>query len=210
MKPRVVLFDYGSGNIRSGERALARAGASVEVTSSVERAVEADGVVVPGVGAFGACARALRGVDGPRMIWERRDKGRPLLAICVGHQVLFETGEEHGEVARGLGFWPGAVTAVQAKVLPHVGWNTVTPPARSAMFAGIEDEYFYFVHSFAAHAGSFDGWWIDPPLTTLASYGDDTFVAAVEQSALWATQFHPEKSGDAGAALLRNWIGTLG
>ena len=210
MTPRVVLFDYGSGNIRSGERALSRAGASVEVTSSLRAAVEADGVVIPGVGAFGACARALRAVDGPRMVWERRDRLRPILAICVGHQVLFSRGDEHGESTPGLAFWPGEVSAVQAPVLPHVGWNTVSAHPRSAMFAGIEDEYFYFVHSYAAHPKSFDGWWIDPPLASLTSYGDDTFVAAVEHGPLWSTQFHPEKSGDAGAALLRNWVSTLG
>lgn len=210
MRPRVVLFDYGSGNIRSAERALDRAGASVEVTSSVLDAVEADGVVIPGVGAFDACAQALRAVDGPRMIWERRNKGRPMLAVCVGHQVMFETGEEHGQVSRGLEFWPGAVTEVRAPVLPHVGWNTVSAAKRSQMFAGVEEESFYFVHSYAAHAGSFDGSWIDAPKASLTSYGDDTFVAAVEHGPLWSTQFHPEKSGDAGAALLRNWVRTLG
>lgn len=205
----MVLFDYGSGNIRSAERALARAGAAVEVTASVAQAVAADGVVVPGVGAFGACSRALRAVDGSRMVWERRDRSRPVLAICVGHQVLFETGEEHGEVASGLGFWPGAVTAVRASVLPHIGWNTVSSGSRSAMFAGIEDEYFYFVHSYAAHRESFNGRWMDPPVPSMTSYGGDTFVAAVEQGPLWSTQFHPEKSGDAGLALLRNWIAIL-
>jgi imidazole glycerol-phosphate synthase subunit HisH len=206
----VVLFDYGSGNIRSGERALTRAGASVEITSSVGTALDADGVVIPGVGAFGACARALRAVDGPRMVWERREKSRPVLAICVGHQVLFTRGDEHGESSSGLGIWPGDVSAVAASVLPHVGWNTVSAHSQTVMLAGIEKEYFYFVHSYAAHQSSFDGWWIDPPRTSMTSYGGDTFVAAVEQGSLWSTQFHPEKSGDAGAALLRNWVGTLG
>jgi glutamine amidotransferase len=205
----VVLFDYGSGNIRSGQRALARAGAAVTVTSSVPEAVEADGVVIPGVGAFGACARALRAVDGPRLIYERRDKSRPMLAICVGHQVLFSRGDEHGECTRGLEVWPGEVSAIQAQVLPHVGWNTVDPDPRSAMFKGIEGEFFYFVHSYAAHQKSFDGWRMDPPLVSMTSYGEDTFVAGVEQGPIWSTQFHPEKSGDAGAALLRNWVESL-
>ncbi len=204
-----MLFDYGSGNIRSGERALVRAGARVEVTTSVEQAVEADGVVIPGVGAFEACMRALRAVDGPAMVGERRERSRPMLAICVGHQVLFARGHEHGESTAGLGIWPGEVSAVRAPVLPHVGWNTVKAHPRSAMFAGIEDEHFYFVHSYAAHAKSFDGWWMDPPRATLTSYGEDTFVAAVEHGPLWSTQFHPEKSGDAGVTLLRNWVKTL-
>ncbi len=204
-----MLYDYGSGNIRSGERALERAGASVEVTSSVERAVEADGVVVPGVGAFAACMESLRAVGGPGMIEQRLERGRPLLAICVGHQVLFERGDEHGVSTAGLGVWPGAVSRVHAAVLPHVGWNTVEASGASKMFHGVGEERFYFVHSFAAHAESFDGWWMDPPVTTTASYGDDTFVAAVEQGSFWSTQFHPEKSGDAGLALLRNWVSTL-
>jgi imidazole glycerol-phosphate synthase subunit HisH len=200
-----VLFDYGSGNIRSAERALVRAGADVLVTSSVEDAHEAQGVVVPGVGAFAACVESLRAVDGARMVWSRVAAERPLLAICVGHQVLFERGDEHGISTPGLGIWPGAVSTVVASVVPHVGWNTVSCPGGSAMFAGIDDERFYFVHSYAAHTGP-------PDATGVAwtSYGEDTFVAAVEQGSLWSTQFHPEKSGDAGAALLRSWVTTLG
>lgn len=204
----MVLFDYGSGNIRSAARALARAGADVEVSSSLDVALEAPGVALPGVGAFGACMASLRGVEGPRLVAGRRIWRRPLLGICVGHQVLFERGDELTPTP-GLGVWPGAVSRLTAPVLPHVGWNTVSVPQQSAMFAGIENERFYFVHSFAAHAESLGGWWIDPPVTTTASYGDDTFVAAVEQGSFWSTQFHPEKSGDAGAALLRNWVATL-
>jgi imidazole glycerol-phosphate synthase subunit HisH len=196
-----VLFDYGSGNIRSGERALERAGASVAVTSSVSEAAAADGVVVPGVGAFAACMTSLRTVHGPRMVAERVAAGRPVLGICVGHQVLYEIGEEHGTSTAGLAFWPGAVTRVAAPVLPHVGWNTVSVEAGSRMFAGIEGERFYFVHSYAAHEAPLGAAW--------TTYGDDTFVAAVEDGPLWSTQFHPEKSGDAGQALLRNWIATL-
>jgi imidazole glycerol-phosphate synthase subunit HisH len=200
-----VLFDYGSGNIRSGERALARAGADVVVTSSIEDALEADGVVLPGVGAFAACMESLRAVDGARLVAARVADQRPLLAICVGHQVLFERGDEHGTSTPGLGIWPGAVSTVVARVVPHVGWNTVSPSPGSQMFSGIGDERFYFVHSYAAHAGP-------PDATGVAwtSYGDDTFVAAVEQGSLWSTQFHPEKSGDAGAELLRSWVTTLG
>jgi glutamine amidotransferase len=199
-----VLFDYGSGNIRSGERALVRAGADVDVTSSAECAIEASGVVLPGVGAFAACMAALEAVDGRRMVETRRARERPLLAICVGHQVLFESGEELGDATPGLGVWPGTVSAVVAPVLPHVGWNTVSPPADSVMFEGIREERFYFVHSYAAHGPG-----PEPDSVAWTSYGDDRFVAAVEDGPLWSTQFHPEKSGDAGAALLRSWVSTL-
>jgi glutamine amidotransferase len=200
-----VVFDYGSGNIRSGERALARAGADVVVTSSVPVALEADGVVLPGVGAYAACMESLRSVGGAALVAARVGDQRPLLAICVGHQVLFERGDEHGTSTPGLGIWPGAVSTVVAPVVPHVGWNTVSAPSGSAMFAAIGDERFYFVHSYAAHAGPPDANGV-----AWTAYGDDTFVAAVEDGPLWSTQFHPEKSGDAGAALLRSWIATLG
>jgi imidazole glycerol-phosphate synthase subunit HisH len=209
--PRVVLFDYGSGNIRSGERALQRAGASVVVTSSVSEAVTADGVVVPGVGAFAACMASLRGVDGPRMVAERLAAGRPVLGICVGHQVLYERGDEHGISTAGLGIWPGAVRAVAAAVLPHIGWNTVSAGPGSRMFAGIAGERFYFVHSYAAHVAAPSGssGSVAPQSIAWTSYGEDRFVAAVEDGPVWSTQFHPEKSGDAGISLLRNWIATL-
>lgn len=208
MKPHVVLFDYGSGNIRSAERSLARAGADVEVSSDIDVALQAPGVVLPGVGAFGACMASLRAVEGPRLVAGRRWFERPLLGICVGHQVLFESGEELGSTP-GLGVWPGAVSRVAAAVLPHIGWNTVSPPTHSTLFEGVEDERFYFVHSYAAHAESIAGWWTAPPVMTTTTYGDDTFVAAFEQGSFCSTQFHPEKSGDAGAALLRNWVRTL-
>jgi imidazole glycerol-phosphate synthase subunit HisH len=205
-KPRVVLFDYGSGNIRSGERALERAGASVEVTSDVSAALAADGVVVPGVGAFAACMASLQRVGGDRVVTERRAAAGPVLGICVGHQVFFAGGEEHGTSTKGLGVWPGEVTEVRAPVLPHIGWNTVSVPTGSQMFAGISEQRFYFVHSYAAHevpSGS------QETMAAWTTYGDDTFIAAVEDGPLWATQFHPEKSGEAGIHLLRNWIATL-
>ncbi len=221
MTPRVVLLDYGSGNIRSGERALARAGASVLVTGSVGEALEADGVVVPGVGAFAACADALRRAGAAEMLAQRLARERAVLAICVGHQVLFERGDEHGASAEGLAIWPGVVSEVKADVLPHVGWNTVAVPEGSRMFAGIADEFFYFVHSYAAHDLRGEGAVAGPPATVpvgpgrdaplvgWTSYGEDRFVAAVEDGPLWSTQFHPEKSGDAGAALLRTWVASL-
>jgi len=216
-----VLYDYGSGNIRSGERALERAGASVEVTSSVERAVEADGVVVPGVGAFAACMESLRAVGGADMVERRVALGRPMLAICVGHQVLYERGDEHGVSTAGLGVWPGAVSRIRASVLPHVGWNTVEASGAPEMFDGLGDQRFYFVHSYAAHGEASDADGAasagpgaaspapSPQAVAWSTYGEDTFVAGVQDGALWSTQFHPEKSGDAGLALLRNWVSTL-
>jgi glutamine amidotransferase len=206
---RVVILDYGSGNLRSAHRALERVGADVEVTADPEAVAHADGLVVPGVGAFAACMAGLHAVNGPRMIGRRLAGGRPVLGICVGMQVLFELGVEHGVTTEGMSEWPGTVERLQADVLPHMGWNTVDAPSETAMFAGVEDAYFYFVHSY----GVLD--WTLPtsdhmaaPLVTWTDYGTP-FVSAVENGPLWATQFHPEKSGDAGAQVLRNWLGSL-
>ena len=198
---RVALLDYGSGNLRSAERALERAGAQVELTADLGVALEADGLVVPGVGAFAACMRGINAVRGGTVVWDRLRKGRPVLGICVGMQVLFEQGVEHGEQTTGLGVLPGEVTRLQADVVPHMGWNTVQVATGSTLFEGVEDERFYFVHSYAARE-------VPDALTTTAEHGE-RFAAAVERGPLSATQFHPEKSGDAGAALLRNWIRTL-
>ena len=206
----VVVLDYGSGNLRSAERALARAGADVVVTSDTDAAMAADGLVVPGVGAFAACMAGLRSVSGPELIARRLAGGRPVLGICVGMQVLFETGVEHGVTTEGCGEWPGTVERIQAPVVPHMGWNTVDVPEGSALFEGVEGERFYFVHSYGVRD------WVlrtnnrtRAPLVTWATHGGDRFVAAVENGPLSATQFHPEKSGDAGAQLLRNWLATL-
>jgi len=207
--PSVVVLDYGSGNLRSAQRALERAGAQVEVTADPDAVMGADGLVVPGVGAFAACMAGLRAVDAPKLIGRRLAGGRPVLGICVGMQVLFDAGVEHGITTEGLGEWPGTVERLQADVLPHMGWNTVAPSADSRMFDGIADEYFYFVHSYGVLS-----WELPPsdrmaaPGVTWTTYGAP-FVSAVENGPLWATQFHPEKSGDAGAQLLRNWLGTL-
>lgn len=207
---RVVVLDYGSGNIRSAQRALERAGASVEVTSDAQTATEAAALVVPGVGAFAACMAGLRAVRGDAVIDRRLAGGRPVLGICVGMQVLFELGVEHGLEVEGLGEWPGTVERLEAPVLPHMGWNTVRPAPGSVLFAGIEHERFYFVHSYAVRSWQLDA--LDPnrrpPLVTWAEHGEP-FVAAVENGPLSATQFHPEKSGDAGIALLRNWLASL-
>ncbi|MFF0707250.1 imidazole glycerol phosphate synthase subunit HisH [Gordonia sputi] len=208
----VVVLDYGSGNLRSAQRALERTGADVTVTSDFTTALEAEGLVVPGVGAFAACMEGLRAVKGDRIIGRRLAGGRPVLGICVGMQILFERGVEFGVEADGCGEWPGTVSRLDAPVLPHMGWNTVDAPADSTLFTGIDaDTRFYFVHSYAAQSWEMDnvGSPLAAPTLTWAQHGS-RFLAAVENGALSATQFHPEKSGDAGAELLRNWVGSIG
>ncbi|MFT4043645.1 MAG: imidazole glycerol phosphate synthase subunit HisH [Gordonia sp. (in: high G+C Gram-positive bacteria)] len=209
--PNVVILDYGSGNLRSAQRALERTGAEVTVTSDFTTALEADGLVVPGVGAYAACMEGLLAVKGERIIGRRLAGGRPVLGICVGMQILFDRGVEFGIETTGCEQWPGTVSRLSAKVLPHMGWNTVDAPADSTLFAGINsDTRFYFVHSYAAQAWELDhvGSPLAAPKLTWAHYGGP-FLAAVENGPLCATQFHPEKSGDAGAQLLRNWVGSL-
>ncbi|MGQ0778004.1 MAG: imidazole glycerol phosphate synthase subunit HisH [Pseudonocardiales bacterium] len=206
----VVVLDYGSGNLRSAERALHRAGARVTVTADANAALAADGLVVPGVGAFAACMAGLRAVRGDRIIGRRLAGGRPVLGICVGMQVLFSRGVEHGVQTEGCDEWPGTVERLKADILPHMGWNTVAAPAGSRLFAGLDpDARFYFVHSYAARRWELES--LEPLISTQVSWAEhgEPFVAAVENGPLWATQFHPEKSGDAGAHLLRNWIETL-
>jgi imidazole glycerol-phosphate synthase subunit HisH len=209
-RPRVAVLDYGSGNLRSAQRALARAGADVAVTADPQAALAADGLVVPGVGAFAACMAGLRAVGGERVIDRRLAGGRPVLGICVGMQILFAEGIEHGMHTEGCGQWPGLVARLSAPVLPHMGWNTVLAPPGSVLFAGIGPaDRFYFVHSYAATAlplGSAP--YMTAPLIAWATHGVP-FIAAVENGPLMATQFHPEKSGDTGARLLSNWLGTL-
>lgn len=208
--PDVVVLDYGSGNVRSAVRALERVGARVELTADRRRAAEADGLVVPGVGAFAAVMEGLRAVRGPELVGRRLAGGRPVLGICVGMQVMFSVGVEHGRRTEGLGEWPGTVERLEADVVPHMGWNTVEVPAGSRLFAGVEDQRFYFVHSYGVHRWELEhrAERLRPPLVTWAEHGD-RFVAAVENGPLSATQFHPEKSGDAGAALLENWVRSL-
>ncbi len=208
----VTVLDYGSGNLRSAVRALERAGASVTLTADRATTQDADGLVVPGVGAFAACMVGLRAVDGPRIIGRRLAGGRPVLGICVGMQILFDRGVEHGHDAEGCGEWPGVVESLKAPVLPHMGWNTVQVPAGSVLFDGLADERFYFVHSYGVRdfplAADGPPSPLAKPKVTWAEHGD-RFVAGVENTALSATQFHPEKSGDAGAHLLTNWLNTL-
>ena len=208
-RPGVVVFDYESGNVHSAVKALEAAGADVELTGDRKRASEADGLLVPGVGSFAHVMERANAHRLGELIGRRLAGGRPVLGICVGMQVLFEAGVEGGERVEGLGEWPGEVTRLDAPVLPHMGWNHVRAPEGSALFRGIAGERFYFVHSYAAktldlhpHPNA------RPVHVTTADYGGE-FIAAVENGPLSATQFHPEKSGDAGIALLRNWVSTL-
>jgi len=211
--PSVVVLDYGFGNVRSAVRALERVGAQVELTADRARASEADGLVVPGVGAFAAVMAGLRSVRGDQIVERRLAGGRPVLGICVGMQVMFEEGDEHGTLTEGLGEWPGIVDRLEAPVVPHMGWDTVEVPDGSVLFDGIADERFYFVHSYAARRFALGvdepvGAAFRAPLVTWSEHGG-RFVAAVENGPLSATQFHPEKSGDAGARLLENWVRSL-
>ena len=207
----VTVLDYGSGNIRSAVRALEHVGANVTLSAKSADVLNADGLLVPGVGAFAAVMQGLKDVDALRMIGRRVAGGRPVMGICVGLQVLFDEGVEHGVRTPGMGEWPGVVERLDADVVPHMGWNTVQPPEDSKLFAGIEDERFYFVHSYGVQKWDFDVTQpaMRAPQVTWAEHGS-RFVAAVENGPLTATQFHPEKSGDAGAALLENWLKTLG
>jgi glutamine amidotransferase len=211
--PSVVVLDYGSGNLRSAVRAIERAGADVTLTDDFDTAMEADGLLVPGVGAYEACMRGLRAIRGERIIGRRLSGGRPVLGICVGMQILFHKGIEHGVETEGCDEWPGVVERLQAPVVPHMGWNTVSVPEGTRLFAGIEDERFYFVHSYGVRDWTLETNDRTPeshrPKVAWAEHGGDRFVAAVENGPLCATQFHPEKSGDAGAQLLRNWVKSL-
>ncbi|OKH78782.1 imidazole glycerol phosphate synthase [Mycobacterium sp. SWH-M3] len=205
MTKKVVVLDYGSGNLRSAQRALERVGAEVEVTADPGAAAAADGLVVPGVGAFEACMTGLRGIGGEKIIADRLAAGRPVLGVCVGMQILFARGVEFGVESAGCGQWPGSVTRLDAPVIPHMGWNVVEAAAGSTLFRGLDAATrFYFVHSYAAQT-----WEGKPDASLTWATHHVPFLAAVEDGPLSATQFHPEKSGDAGAALLRNWVESL-
>jgi len=199
----IAILDYGSGNLRSAERAFATAGKDVVVTSDRAVALEAEGLVVPGVGAFAACMNGLNAVDGAAIVRERLAKERPTLGICIGMQIMFSQGTEHADGAphAGIGIWDGTVSQLDAPILPHMGWNTVEAASTSTLFSGVEGESFYFVHSFAAKkaVGTTQAW----------SMHGEKFLAAVEDGYISATQFHPEKSGEAGLALIKNWVDSL-
>ncbi|NEG88978.1 imidazole glycerol phosphate synthase subunit HisH [Bifidobacterium aerophilum] len=212
----VVVFDYGFGNVRSMVRALANLGIDVTLTSDYRQALEADGLVVPGVGAFAACMEGLKEMSGDRVVTDRLRAGRPVLGVCVGEQIMFERGRERGHEAAGLGLIGGSVDLLDADVVPHMGWDTVDAPEDSVLMHGVENERFYFVHSYAAmdvHPGDLSRYEIDfgdaPERVTWCEYGRSRFVAAYERGPLFATQFHPEKSAEAGSQLLRNWVDTF-
>jgi glutamine amidotransferase len=196
----IAILDYGSGNLRSAQRAFETAGRDVLITSDYEVALNADGLVVPGVGAFAACMQGLRSIRGDQLVRERITLKRPTLGICVGMQILFAHGVEYGD-HNGVGIWDATVEKLGAPILPHMGWNTVIAGAGTSLFKGVEDESFYFVHSYAVtkKVGA---------ISTISHYGED-FLAAVEDGVIAATQFHPEKSGGAGLALIKNWVDGL-
>lgn len=209
MKKKVAVFDYGSGNIHSAVKAIVAAGAEVSLTRNRHECLEADGFVIPGVGAFAAVMEQLEANSAGSIIDQRLSAGRGVLGICVGMQVMFDTGVEHGVETEGFGQWPGMVTKLAAPKLPNIGWSKIQSPVDSALFAGVSDEYFYFVHSYAAKKWELD---IQLPFqaaaVSTATHGE-SFLAAIENGPLWATQFHPEKSGAAGIKLLENWLASL-
>jgi len=199
----IAILDYGSGNLRSAQRAFEASGAQVVVTRDRNVALAAKGLVVPGVGAFAACMRGLESVGGDEIVRERKTAGNATLGICVGMQILFRDGDEHADQSlnTGVGIWQESISKISAPVLPHMGWNTVEINGNSTLFKGVEQESFYFVHSFAAKkaVGSVQAW------TTY----NEKILAAVEDGSVSATQFHPEKSGAAGLKLIKNWVESL-
>ncbi len=197
----IAILDYGSGNLRSAQRAFELVHPKVIVTSDPELCIAADGLVVPGVGAFAACMNQLLAVGGDDIISRRLELGKATFGICVGMQIFFERSDEKVKTA-GLGILPGEVSQIDAPILPHIGWNTVSTPGESKLFAGVEDSSFYFVHSYAAKNS------VAGAANTTTNYGEN-FLAAVELDAVTVTQFHPEKSGAAGAKLISNWVGAL-
>jgi glutamine amidotransferase len=196
----IAILDYGSGNLRSAQRAFETSGREVVITSDYQVALNSEGLVVPGVGAFAACMKGLTSVRGDEIVRARIAANRPTLGICVGMQILFTHGVEHGE-HNGVGIWNATVEKLNAPILPHMGWNTVSPSVGSTLFSGVEDQSFYFVHSYAVRksVGAHQ---------TFADYGEK-FLAAVEDGVIAATQFHPEKSGAAGIQLIKNWSNSL-
>jgi glutamine amidotransferase len=207
--PKIVVLDFGSGNIHSAVKAFEQVGAEVELTADRAKAIAADGLVIPGVGAFATVMEQLQKVGAPSIIDQRLAAGKAVFGICVGLQVMFEHGTEHGIETEGLGQWPGSVTKLESPTLPHIGWNDVQVPSGSKLFEGIEEQQFYFVHSYGASTFVLeDETPFKKPLVSWSEY-DSRFVAAVENGPLTATQFHPEKSGKAGLTLLSNWLKTL-
>jgi imidazole glycerol-phosphate synthase subunit HisH len=194
----IAVCDYGSGNLHSVARALTHVGADVRVVTSREEIGDADAIVVPGVGHFGQCVRAVRDAGFDNAILEAVDRDRPVIGVCVGMQILFEASDEDDEA--GLAVLPGRVRRLPpAERVPHMGWNTVAWAGRRHPFtAGIDDgSSFYFVHSYATDLGA---------LTVGATEHGRPFSAVVARGSVFATQFHPEKSGETGLALYANIV----
>ena len=199
----IAILDYGSGNLRSALRAFETTGKSVVLTSDPKKAIACDALVVPGVGAFGSCMSGLQKVNGAEIIKTRVSQSKPILGICVGMQILFDSGEEQGKFP-GVGLLRGVVKQLDAPILPHMGWNTLRIEGESNLFKGIEKERFYFVHSYAVEDAVTGA-------TTAAAFTNyhGEFLAAIEAGPITATQFHPEKSGEAGLQLIKNWVENL-
>jgi imidazole glycerol-phosphate synthase subunit HisH len=200
----IAVLDYGIGNLRSAEKALQHPGVDAALTTDPAAARRADGVVLPGVGAFGRCMEQLRESGLEPVVHEAVESGTPFLGICVGMQMLFDASEEAPGV-KGLGIITGEVRRLTAaERLPHMGWNTITIRTGSALFDGIDDgSWLYFVHSYAPVPDD------EAVVAATTDYGG-TVVAAVEQGSLWATQFHPEKSAAHGLRLLQNFADACG
>jgi glutamine amidotransferase len=199
---QVAILDYGMGNLRSVEKALERVGVRATVTAEAAEAEAADGLVLPGVGAFPAAMERVRELGLDRLAADWADSGRPLLGICLGMQLLFERSEEH-EGAQGLGLLPGEVTALDAPGLkvPHMGWEPVSWTRESPLTAGLADETpFYFVHSFAPRP-------VDEADVLGTAVWGELFPCVVERDNVWGVQFHPEKSSTAGLRVLANFAG---
>lgn len=199
----IAIFDYGSGNLRSALRAFETTGQKVVVTSDIQALKSAQGLVIPGVGAFSACVASLLKYKASEIIQHRVDKQLPIFGICVGMQILFSDSQEGAPADKraGIGIWPNQVVKLSNPILPHMGWNTVSAGSDSVLFNGLDQEQFYFVHSYAVveSAGKIASW----------SDYDQKFLAAVEDGSIVATQFHPEKSGKAGLKLISNWAASL-
>jgi imidazole glycerol-phosphate synthase subunit HisH len=197
----IAILDYGMGNLRSVAKALDRVGASVEVTADADRAREADGVVLPGVGAFPHAMERVRNLGFDALIAERVTNARPVLGICLGMQLLFEGSSEQGGT-RGLGVFESEVRELEAPglKLPHIGWEPVRWERESMLSEGIADSTaFYFVHSFAPYG-------VEREHVLGTAVHGERFVCAVEREAVWGFQCHPEKSSAAGLRVLANFV----
>jgi glutamine amidotransferase len=196
----IAVVDYGIGNLRSAEKALQHLGADARLTATAGDIAAADAVVLPGVGNFGACMHALRESGLEAVTLDAATDGRPFLGICVGMQMLFDGSDESPDVA-GLGIVAGRITRLPGTVrLPQMGWNTLEPQGDARLLAGLPDPtWCYFVHTFAPEPAD------DAVVAAWCDYGR-RFAAAIERGPLWATQFHPEKSGEVGLAMLANFV----